>query len=109
MKFWDDCVLTAVFLINRLPSPVIGNKTPYEKLTGKQPEYESLKTFGCLCYVSTSTKNRLKFDPRDRACIFLGYPTGYKSYKLLDIETHSVSISRHVLFHEEIFPFASSD
>ena len=109
LKFWGDCVLTDVFLINRLPSPVIGNKTPYENLTGKQPEYESLKTFGCFCYASTSTKNRFKFDPRARAYIFLGYPTGYKGYKLLDIDTHSVSISRHVIFHEEIFPFVSSD
>lgn len=97
-----------MFLINRLPSPVIENKTPYERLTSKVPEYQLLKTFGCLCYVSTSPKSRNKFEPRARACVFLGYPTGYKGYKLLDIETCSVSISRYVIFYEDIFPFASS-
>ena len=61
-----------------------------------------------LNYVSTSTKNRHKFDRRAKACVFLGYPLGYKGYKLLDIETHSVSVSRHVIFHEDIFPFALS-
>ena len=76
------------------------------KLTGKQPGYENLKTFGCLCYASTSNKNMHKFDPKTKAYVFLGYPSGYKGYKLLDIETHYVSISRHVFFHEDIFHFA---
>ena len=98
LEFWGDCVLTAVFLINRLPTPVLENKSPYEKLTNKTPDYHSLKSFGCLCYCSTSPKGRHKFEPRARACIFLGYPSGYKGYKLLDIETHAVSVSRHVLF-----------
>ena len=47
--------------------------------------------------------------PLRRVCIFLGYLSGYKGYKLLDIETHSVSISRHVIFYEDIFPFVSSN
>lgn len=105
LEYWGDCVLTVVFFINRLPSLVLGNKSPYEKLMSRPPDYHSLKTFGCLCYSSTSPKNRNKFEPRAKACVFLGYPIGYKGYKLLDIETHSISISRHVIFHEDIFPF----
>ncbi|XP_010518614.1 PREDICTED: uncharacterized protein LOC104793888 [Camelina sativa] len=108
IEYWCDCVLTTVFLINRLPSPILGNKTPYERLTSNIPDYHSLKAFGCLCYCSTSPKSRTKSEPRAKACIFLGYSLGYKGYKLLDIETYSVSISRHVIFYEDIFPFASS-
>nr|AAD25646.1 putative retroelement pol polyprotein [Arabidopsis thaliana] len=108
LPYWGDCVLTAVFLINRTPSALLSNKTPFEVLTGKLPDYSQLKTFGCLCYSSTSSKQRHKFLPRSRACVFLGYPFGFKGYKLLDLESNVVHISRNVEFHEELFPLASS-
>lgn len=41
------------------------------------------------------------------ACAFLGYPSGYKGYKLLDLTTNKVFVSRDVVFHEHTFPFHS--
>ncbi|GMY05136.1 retrovirus-related pol polyprotein from transposon RE2 [Fagus crenata] len=35
----------------------------------------------------------------------LGYPFGTKGYRLLDLKTSQVFVSRDVLFHETIFPF----
>lgn len=52
-------------------------------------------------------KDRNKFTPRAYPCVFIGYATGYKGYKVLDLESHTVSISRNVTFHETTFPFAN--
>ena len=105
LKFWGDYVLTAADLINRLPNPLLGNLTPYQKLLGHPPSYQHLKSFGCLCYASTLTRNKSKFDPRAKACIFLGYPFGTKGYKLYDLSNKNVFLSRDVIFKESVFPF----
>ena len=37
--FWGEAALHAVHAINRIPSPVIHNQTPYERLYESPPDY----------------------------------------------------------------------
>ncbi|KAJ0809569.1 putative RNA-directed DNA polymerase [Helianthus annuus] len=53
-KFWGECVLTAAYIINRLPSKIINDKTPYEILHNQKPEYDHMRVFGCLTYFGAS-------------------------------------------------------
>jgi hypothetical protein len=108
-KFWGDCILTSAHIINKIPTPNLSNKSLYELMFSKHPSYDHLKVFGCLCFSSTLLRNKTKFDPRAAPCLFLGYPYGIKGYKLLNLSDNSVFISRHVVFHEHIFPFSSSE
>jgi histone deacetylase 1/2 len=49
LKFWDEAFSTAAYLINRLPSRVINNETPLERLFHTKPDYNFLRVFGCAC------------------------------------------------------------
>ncbi|KAL4592837.1 hypothetical protein LXL04_005843 [Taraxacum kok-saghyz] len=108
IEYWSECVLTAVYLINRTPCKILNNATPYEKLYSEIPPYSSFKSFGCLAFSPTLVANRNKFEPRARACVLIGYPPGMKAYKLLDLSTREIFMSRDVIFHENVFPFTQS-
>nr|GEW70501.1 hypothetical protein [Tanacetum cinerariifolium] len=46
-KFCSDCVLTATYLINKMPMKILDWKTPFEMLQGEPPSYDHLRVIGC--------------------------------------------------------------
>jgi hypothetical protein len=98
-KYWVDSFFTAIFLINRLPSPTLKNESPFSKIFKKSPDYTNLKTFGCLCYplLRPYTNHKLSF--RSKSCIFIGYGGNQRGYKCLDPKTHKVGQLGRVLLH----------
>lgn len=88
IELWRECVLTAVYLINRTPSSVLENETPYERLYKKKPAYEHLKVFGSLCYTHNQFCGGDKFEERSKHCVFIGYPYGEKAWCVFDLDKH---------------------
>lgn len=105
LEYWGFFVPTAAYLINRTLAPNLNHKSPYELLFLKPLQYDHLRSFGCLAYASTLPKTRHKFSPRATKTVFIGYPSNYIGYYLLDVENNNIFVYRDVVFHEEIFPF----
>jgi len=104
-SFWVEAFSTAVFLINRLPTPKLDHISPYEKLLQRTPDYAFLKSFGCACFPHMVPYNRHKLSFKSVPCVFIGYDDHYKGYRCLDPISGRIYISRHVTFDEASFPY----
>ena len=108
LSFWFHAFQATTFLINRLPTPILQLKSPFESLFGHLPNYLKLRVFGCLCYPWLRPYAKHKLDPRSRPCVFLGYSLTQSAYKCFEPTIQCLFISRHVRFVETAFPFAAS-
>jgi len=85
-RFWGEVVLTASYLINRLPSSVLDSKTPIEVLSS---------------FVHIHSDGRSKLDPRALKCVFIGYSSTQKGYRCYHPPSRKYFVSRDVTFHEQ--------
>jgi len=100
--------MTAVFLINRMPTSTLKMASPFTKLFGQEPHYNTLKVFGCRCFPYLKGYNKDKFQPKTFPCIFIGYSLLHKGYRCYHPESRRVYISRHVIFDESTLPYSGS-
>ncbi|KAG8490330.1 hypothetical protein CXB51_015871 [Gossypium anomalum] len=104
LEYWSDTFSHAVHLINRLPTLVLQNFSPYEKLYKVQPDYAQLRVFGSACFPHLRPFQPHKLQFRSSKCVFLGFGSHQKGYRCLAADGR-VYVSRHVLFDELEFPF----
>jgi len=50
-KLWAEAANIAVFMLNRLPTKALQQRTPFEGWYVYKPRLQNLKTFGCLCFI----------------------------------------------------------
>ncbi|UYV63781.1 hypothetical protein LAZ67_2005600 [Cordylochernes scorpioides] len=100
LELWTEAVNTAVYLLNRCTTKVLGNSTPYEIWYKRKPSILHLKTFGCNAYVHTPKDNRKKLDKKSIRTFFVGYTETNKKYIMWDPIARKIIISRYVIFTE---------
>ncbi|KAJ0836346.1 putative RNA-directed DNA polymerase [Helianthus annuus] len=103
--YWVEAFSTATYIINRLPSGVLDNKSSFEILFSTQPTYPNFRVFGCRVYPYLRDYAPNKLAPRSIPCIFMGYATQYKGYKCLDPQSSRMYVTRHARFNETSFPY----
>jgi hypothetical protein len=101
--FWADAVLTAAYLLNRMPSRILKGKSPFEMFfPGKNPFSVPPRVFGCVSFVHNHSPNRDKLDPRAHKCIFLGHSRTQKGYRCYSPSLRKHFVSADVTFFEDI-------
>lgn len=106
-KFWIATFITSILLINRLPTPILHVKSPYEIVFHSPPSYTTLRVFRCACYPYLTPFGCSKLNFKSTHCIFLGYSPHHKGYCYMNINSGRIYVSRHVLFDEINFPYST--
>ncbi|RZB75887.1 Ubiquitin carboxyl-terminal hydrolase 14 [Glycine soja] len=104
---WGDAMLTACFLINRMPSSSLENQIPHSIVfPHDQLFHVSPKVFGCTCFVHDLSLGLDKLSARSVKCVFLGYSRLQKGYKCYSPTMRRYYMSTDVTFFEDT-PFFS--
>ena len=106
LEFWAEAIATAVYIRNRSPTTRLKEKTPFECWFDQKPSVDHLRVFGCKALVHVpSERQKSKLAKRSISCIFVGYPSDSKGYKIqFNPETKRMLRSNDALFFEKEFP-----
>ncbi len=104
LTFWPHAISHRVYLQNRMALP--GRCTPYELITGEQPDLTYLRIFGCESMAYVEKTKRSKFETKTERCIYLGPSRTHSNdtCKLWQISTGTIIFRRNVTFNERVFP-----
>ncbi|MCO5614455.1 hypothetical protein L7F22_068737 [Adiantum nelumboides] len=99
-KLWMEAVACAAHVLNRCSTCALKTITPYESWYNRKPSVSYLRVFGCLAYAHIPQQLRGKLDDKAVKCIFVGYSSGSKGYRLYNPATNKIFESRDVIFAE---------
>jgi hypothetical protein len=78
--FWLDAVLTATYLINRLPIINLNYKNSLEILYKRKIIIDHLRVFGCVCYVNNNKRDKLDYTSIKPTFLDIPLKKDYKFY-----------------------------
>lgn len=99
--FWLEAVNWSVHILNRSPTLAVKNMTPQEAWTGYKLSIDYFRILGCITYTHVLDEKRSKLDNKGTKCVFLGISEESKAYRLYNLVTKKIIISRDVIFDED--------
>nr|GFB99148.1 retrovirus-related Pol polyprotein from transposon TNT 1-94 [Tanacetum cinerariifolium] len=105
--FWAEAIATVCFTQNRSLVIPRHEKTPYHIINDRKPSVKFFHIFGSVCYIVRDGKNLEKMKEKGDECIFVGYSTQSRAYRVFNKRTRVIMESIHVNFDE--LPLMASD
>ncbi|GJS92744.1 retrovirus-related pol polyprotein from transposon TNT 1-94 [Tanacetum coccineum] len=98
--FWSEAIATACFTQNRSLVIPRHEKTPYYIINARKPSVKFFHIFGSLCYIIRDGGNLDKMKEKGDACIFVGYSTQSRAFRVFNKRTRIIVKTIHVNFNE---------
>ncbi|KAM1149971.1 hypothetical protein ACFX2B_030197 [Malus domestica] len=113
LSYWGETLISAAYLINRVPSRSVDFQTPLQALSSHvdAPAVPNLPphVFGCVAFVHLHKQYRSKLEPRALRCVFVGYASNQKGYCCYHPPIKKLFVTVDVAFHENDMHFAHSE
>jgi hypothetical protein len=101
MHIRAEVTRTVVYVQNKSPHCVLGNKTLEEMFTSENQEVSYLRIFDCPVYVRVPNEKRSKLDPSGNKGIFVGYNETSKAYTFYILGHWQIDTSRDSTLDED--------
>nr|GEV98257.1 hypothetical protein [Tanacetum cinerariifolium] len=105
--FWAEAIATTCFTQKHSLVIPRHEKTPYHIINGQKPSVKFFQIFGSLCYIVKDDENLEKMKEKVDACIFVGYSTQSRAYRVYNKRIRVIVETIHVNFDE--LPLMASD
>jgi len=100
-SLWEGATSTTVYIKNKSPHAILGEKTPKEAFTGEKPKVGHSRIFECPIYIHVPKEKRTKMEPFGKKGTFVGYSETSKAYRIYVPGQRHIKVSKDVTFHEE--------
>nr|GEY92873.1 putative ribonuclease H-like domain-containing protein [Tanacetum cinerariifolium] len=98
--FWAAAIATACFAQNCSLVIPRHEKTPYHIINDQKPSVKFFHIFGSICYIVRDGENLDKMKEKGDECIFVGYSTQSRAYRVFNKRTRVIMESIHVNFDD---------
>nr|GEW38612.1 copia protein [Tanacetum cinerariifolium]GEW69880.1 copia protein [Tanacetum cinerariifolium] len=105
--FWAKAIATTCFTQNCSLVIPRHEKTPHHIINDRKPSVKFFHIFGSICYIVRDGENLDKMKEKGDACIFVGYSTQSRAYRVFNKRTRVIVETNHVNFDE--LPQMASD
>ncbi|KAK5785187.1 hypothetical protein PVK06_039741 [Gossypium arboreum] len=112
---WGKALLTATYLINRMPSKFLKFQTPQSIFLQHFPHFKPissilpLKIFGCTVFIQNIAPNKSKLDPKSLKCVLVGYSSLKKGYKCYHPPSKRFFTTMDITFYEQNSYFTQAE
>nr|GFC78944.1 retrovirus-related Pol polyprotein from transposon TNT 1-94 [Tanacetum cinerariifolium] len=94
--FWAEAIATACFTQNRSLVIPHHEKTPYHIINDRKPSVKFFHIFCSVCYIVRDGENLDKTKEKGDECIFVGYSTQSRAFRVFNKRTRVIMESIHV-------------